>query len=135
MPQIPEIIKASTDPAAGGEIVYTADEDMIIHSVYFVLTTSAVVANRQVGLWADDGNAANLFFRSGSTYTHTAGTGVAYCFSEGAPITVLSGMVLGFLPALGLRLRKGDRIRTVTVAFDPGDNYSAMTIQAERETQ
>jgi hypothetical protein len=133
MALVPEIIKASVDPAAGGEIVYTADEDMTIHSVSFTFATSAVVANRQVGLIADDGNPANIFFRSIASGTHPASQTSGYCAFEGAVPGVGGGLYAFSLPALGLKLRKGDRIRTNTVGLDPGDNLTAMMIQAERE--
>jgi hypothetical protein len=133
MALVPEIIKASADPAAGGEIVYTADEDMTIHSLTFTLTTSAIVNNRIVTLRADDGNPANTFFWVSSPANHAASTTLPYSAVEGVPTATITGLILIALPALGLKLRKGDRLRTVTTLLDVGDNYTAMTIQAERE--
>jgi hypothetical protein len=131
---VPEIIKVSVDPAAGGELSYTADEDMTIHSFKFALVTSAVVANRQVILVADDGNAANRFWMTASSYLQPASSGnVNYVAFEGVVNVQNVGVVTMPLPTLGLKLRKGDRLQTVTVNLDAGDNYTSAWIQAERE--
>lgn len=126
---IGEVVVVSADPAAGAEISYTADQDMIVHAVGFNLVTSATVANRFPGLVADDGG-SNVFFetQTGSAETASA-TWRNYAF-EGAPSS--SGNPRTFpLPAGGLRLKKGDRIRTLTGAIDAGDNYGSMILQIE----
>lgn len=128
---IHEVVKLTANPAAGNEILYTADEDMIVHSVMFTLVTSAVVANRFVALVADDG--VNQYFRSADPTARAASTSNQYCFFEGASGNTLS---LGFaLPAQGLRLRKGDRLGTSTSAKDVGDDYTAAVAQVERPGQ
>lgn len=121
--------KTSADPAAGGEIEFTADEDMIVHSCYFEMVTSAVAANRVVTLAADDGT--DIFFRSRGGTNHPASNTRIYSAFGGAP-TGENGMVNLALPAGGLRLRKGDRLRTITQLKDVGDNFGAMTLQVER---
>lgn len=126
MSRLPEIVKVAADPAAGGEILFTADEDMIVHSVYFSLTTSAVVANRTVMLLADDGT--STFFKSQASSSQAAGLTFNYCAFEGAPA---SGLNVA-LPSGGLRLRKGDRLLTSTLSKDAGDDYGVMRLQIER---
>ena len=133
MPGFAEIIKASADPAVGGEIVYTADENMIVHSCVVTLVTSAVAANRQAQLLADDGNAANVFYRAGTQTAITASQTGTVSGVEGIPLQSFGGLSLISLPSMGLRLRKGDRLRTLTSGLDAGDNYGVMTIQAERQ--
>lgn len=115
----------SADPAAGAELTYTAPFDMIIHSLRFTFVTSATVANRFPSLVADDGT--NQFFRFRDAGARTAGATYEYCFSEG---NFSNSIDAGFpLPAQGLRLRKGDRLRSVTTNIDAGDNYGPLILQ------
>lgn len=125
-----EIIQAAADPAAGGEIVFTAPEDMIVHSIRFSLVTNATVANRVVALVADDGT--NEFFRSIATATHPQSQNSQYSAYEGAVPTTFGGLYVLALPDGGLQLRKGDRLRTSTTLIDPGDDFGLMRLQAER---
>jgi hypothetical protein len=123
-------VKTSSDPAAGSELLYVADEDMVVMSARITFVTSAVVANRFPAFVADDGNAVNEFFRVADATGRAASTTTQYALFAGAPT---SGLSAGFgLPAMGLKLRKGDRLRTITSALDVGDNYSAMVLQVER---
>ena len=132
MPRFAEIIKPSTDPAAGVEVSWTADEDCIVFSAAITLVTSATVANRRVHLVADDGT--NIFFRSPASADATAsGTFRYFAFAGSALSSPLGGFMVLPLPSVGLKLRKGDRLYTVTQGIDAGDNYSAMTLQVERQ--
>lgn len=125
-----EIVQASADPAAGGEVVFTADQDMIVYSLYFTFVASVAVGNRLPALVADDGT--NIFFKSSWTQNHTASQTRDYCAYAGAPRDA-SGIGPNSipLPSGGLRLRKGDRLRTSTVALDAGDDYGVMRLQVE----
>jgi hypothetical protein len=125
-----EVEIVTVDPAAGAEVTYTADADMIVHSLSLSLVTSAVAASRRVGLKADDGT--NLFFQTETNYTQTLSQNIVYSAFEGAP--QFSGLTINTipLPTMGLRLKKGDRIFTATAAKDTGDNYGPMILQVER---
>ncbi len=120
--------KVSADPAAGGEIVYTADENVIVHACAFTLVTNATVASRIVNLVADDG--ADVFF-SVPAITHVASETRRYSAFAGANNRSNVNVTLE-LPSTGLRLRKGDRLRTLTTALQAGDDFGPMTLQAER---
>lgn len=121
-------VKQSDDPAAGDEITFVADEDCIVYSLRFTFVTSAVAGNRNPALVADDGT--NQFFRVNDNTARAASTTSEYCFYAGSSSVSINQ---GFpLPDGGLRLREGDRIRTITAGLDAGDNYSAMTLQVDR---
>lgn len=127
----PIMEKVSADPAANNEIVYTADENMIVKSVAFTLVSDATAANRTVTLIADDGT--DIFFRTtggspqaaSETWTYGAYQG---CSRESVGVFHLN---LGF-PEGGLYLPAGSRLRTNTINRQAGDNYSAMILQVER---
>jgi hypothetical protein len=121
-------IKPSPVPAAGAEVIFTADEDMVVHSLRFNLTTSGVAGNRFVTVIADDGG-TNEFFRVADATGRAASATYIYSLFEGAPS---SGLSAGFgLPASGLRLLKGDRVLTVTSGKDVGDQYTKMILNTE----
>lgn len=130
--QFPEIVKVSADPAAGGEIVYVADEDCIVHSVIFQLVTNATVVNRRVSLVADDGS--TVFWRQATNYDQTASLTNVYCAFEGGALGSGGGSTTFMIPTGGLRLRKGDRLSTLTSNLNAGDNYGALVLQVERES-
>jgi hypothetical protein len=122
----------SPDPAAGAEAVFTADEDMVVVSVSVTLVTSATVANRTVQFVADDGT--NISFRSTSTQPQTASATANHSAFAGAAFGTGTNTVYTYpLPAGGLKLKKGDRLRTITALLDAGDNYGPMTLMTERE--
>lgn len=124
-----EVITA--DPAAGADVSYTADDDMIVYSFVVPFVTSAVVANRRVRVVADDG--ADVFFRSPAVTTQAASLTRVYSGVTGsAPSADLDpDIVVGFPPE-GLRLRKGDRFIVTAQNKDAGDNFGACVLHAER---
>lgn len=128
-------LKQSADPAAGAEITFVADEDIIVHSVYVTLVTSATVANRRVHLIADDGanGANNIFWRQPATVDITASLTEPITAFEGATSTAAAGVLVLTLPVGGLRMRRNDRLRTLTTGIDVGDNYGAMNLWVERQ--
>lgn len=128
MSKLANLEKISADPAAGSEIIFTADEDMIVHSLVFQLITDATVANRTPTILADDGN--DVFFRA-SAGVQTASVAQTYCAFAGSAFQAASTVLFAF-PATGLRLRKGDRLRTSTNTLQAGDNYGPMVMQVER---
>jgi len=118
---------SSADPAAGAEISYTADDDMIVYSARFTFVTDANVANRNPSLIADDGT--TQFLRIRDAGARTASATWEYFFAPGITAYSVDG---GFpLPTPGVFLRKGDRLRTSTTNLQAGDNYSAMVLLVE----
>lgn len=119
------------DPVAGAEWIYTADYDMLVLSFVANLTTSAAVANRVVAVVADDGT--NIFMQIGSSANQTATLTYTYCGYAGSISSggVAGGrLTIGF-PATGIKLRKGDRIRSLTNLIDVGDNWGVANLQVE----
>jgi hypothetical protein len=126
----------SVDPAAGGDIVFTADSDLLVHSLTFSFSTSATVVTRQVELRVDDGTAAvNVFLRStcGVTQAQSVAGALYYGFAgqiqAGSPG---SGRGAIAMPPGGIRMRKGDRLVITAVNKDVGDDFSAAILQIER---
>lgn len=133
MPKIAEIIKTSADPAAGSEIVFTADEDMIVQGLSVSLVTDATGTPR-VHLAADDGTAANIFYRAFAAAAQAISVTNTYVAFAGSQQRALTDAIAQLdFPTLGLKLRKGDRLRTITTGIDAGDNYGAMVLQIERQ--
>lgn len=127
------VIKTTADPAAGAQVSWTADEDVIIHALSFSLTTDANVANRQVRLEAKD-SANNIFFR-------TIGQQIIAASVAGAVITGFEGeteaapgsnWVLLPLPSGGLRLKTGDVLYTSLNNGQVGDDFTPIVMQCER---
>lgn len=125
-------IKQSADPAAGAQISWTADENVIIRSVTFQLTTDANVATRGVILQARDA-AGKTFFRTISQQTQAASVTQNYQGHEGLQhATPGSNWGLLPLPAGGLRLRTGDVLLTGLNNGQVGDDFTAITMQVEK---
>jgi hypothetical protein len=114
-----------TNPAAGVEISETVPAGVRwrLLSLWFTLTTSAVVANRTPRIVIDDG--ATEYYRAGSGFQQTA-SGTAVYEASAAPTTAATG---GGPNMFGIPynhvLAAGHRFRTSTVALDAGDDYSA----------
>jgi len=120
-----------TDPAAGSECSDTvpAGARWRLHAWTVSLVTSAVVANRSVGLTIDDG--ANILFQNSDGFSQTASLTVRHCFGEALGNFGNPGVsVVGMLPGVML-LIAGWRIRTVTQAIDAGDNFGAPQLLIE----
>jgi hypothetical protein len=127
-----EVEIVTVNPAAGSDVVYVADADMLVHSIKFVLTTSAVAATRQPYVSVDDGTTE--FFRIiGGGVSQVASTTNTYSCIEGRSDGIPAGIwpQLG-LPPNGIRLRKGDRIVIGTFFKDAGDDFTSAVLQVER---
>lgn len=126
------IVLVGTDPAAGAEISQTVPAGFVwrLTSIKFALTTDATVANRLPILTLDDGT--NIYLSYPAAAVQAASLGVNY---TGVPFSI-TGAVSGFqfisLPPTGILLLPGWRVRTVTTAFQAGDNYSAPTLYFEQ---
>jgi hypothetical protein len=130
--RFPILEKQSADPAAGQEFIFTADEDMIVWSLSFTFVTSATVATRIVTLKADDG--ADIYFRgvmAAAGQTASLTVGYSGWSGSGATAVAQSAYTIQW-PVTGLRMRKGDRLQSLTQAIDAGDNFSAVVLEVER---
>lgn len=123
--------KISADPAANNELIFTADENMIVRSLAFQLATDATAANRRVELVADDG--ADVFFRSPAISDQAASLTHDYSAWSGSPQMAVQDLthLIGF-PEGGIFLPKNGRIRTITTNRQAGDNFGPMTLNVER---
>lgn len=119
-------------PAAGAEINLTPDEGGLwrITWLLFTFTASVAVANRNIAVTVDDGNAvvqryttANVQAAS-SANTYGAYPGVT-------PGALVGGLVLLAMPDEGIILDQGWHLRTVTALIDVADQYSAITATIE----
>jgi hypothetical protein len=120
-----------TDPAAGVEISETVPTGRRwrLQTFNFVLTTDATAATRQVLLAIDDGT--NVQFIVPAISTQLASLTIRYSYGPvGAPQATAIARNVSVLP-VDLYLPSGSRIRTVTDAFQAGDNYAAPIYSVE----
>lgn len=114
-------------PAAGADwtLQATGAATLRVVSLRAVLTTSAVVANRQVTLVAD--NTEDRWFQTAATAVQVNGTATSYSAYTGATPGGAAGGTLNLaLPHAGLLLLPGFRLSVVTTAIDVGDQWSAI---------
>lgn len=117
---------AGTNPAAGLEISETVPTNAKwkLLSFRFSLVASATVATRSVRLTLDDGT--NVFGSSDASLTQTASQTFAYTFG---PSLTPANNATSFGQTVGtpqdVILPAGYRIKTVTLAIQAGDDYSA----------
>jgi len=119
---------AIANPGAGAEFGVTvpAGARWELVAVSILLTTSAVVANRQPRLVIDDGG--TIVYEAASPVAITAGLAIRLSWGAGAggPIVAdiaTGGAVSSPIPN-DLYLPRGYRIRSVTGALDVGDAYT-----------
>lgn len=114
-----------TNPAVGVEIIEAVPTGALWRPVafYYVLVTSAVVANRLSTLIIDDG--ATAVFVGEPAAVQAAGSSVGYNWAANLPARAALGTNSSAPFPHGLLLRAGSRIRTGTAALDAGDNYGA----------
>ncbi len=119
-----------TDPAADTEISVTVPDRRrwIVHSLNFLLTTDANVANRYIKLIIDNG--AVLLFQFFISQVQVASRGYRYSFAN---INVSETFVdpTLFHPFPLLPLFSGCRILTLTTDLQVGDNFSAPVLLVE----
>lgn len=96
-------------------------------SIAYVLTTSAVVANRRTTVQVLDGNGL-VVGEVDAIAVQAAGVGQQYVYSEdvGTPQTLVADSQ--GLPAHGVPLTPGWSIATKTALLDVGDQYSAIVV-------
>lgn len=120
-----------TDPAAGSELSETVPTGARwrLRALRASLVTSAVVANRTVVLFVDDG--ATAYWTSASPTTQPASQTVPYTVGVIGTSVNQQGAIYLDVPYGGLVLPAGHRIRTVTSLLDAGDNWGAPQYQVE----
>lgn len=121
-----------TNPAAGVEISETvpAGVSWVLRSIAFSLTTSATAANRAVRVVLDDG--ATIFLRTGGNTTQTASQTLDYVAADfGVVGTIGTQTVLVGMPLPPYRLLPGHRVRTITINFQAGDDFTAPVLEVE----
>lgn len=114
-------------PAAGAEFTLRAPGQGLwrVLSLAFVLTTSAVVANRRVALLADD--QTDVWWAAESTVDIAASLATRFGAYPGAAATGLANFTVNIpLPHGGLILQPGHRVRSSTALIDAGDQFSAI---------
>ncbi len=113
-------------PALGADILETVPTGARwdLYSFTFNLTTDAVAGSRVVALAIDDG--ANVYFLDSPNVVQGISLTDKYSFAQGQNklVAPLLSAIMGDLPA-GAQLLAGHRIRTITVAKDGGDQYTA----------
>jgi hypothetical protein len=121
----PGLIRAvpGADPAAGAEVslVVPTRARWCLHSIRFVLVTDATAVNRESDLIIDDGATTLLIIEPPALQGASGTRGYNY----GADFPSLNALTQEFLIPLpvGLILREGYRIRTVTGNLQAGDDY------------
>lgn len=116
----------TANPGAGANISITVSTSRRwrFQSLSFVLTTSAVVANRVVHIQLTDA-ASNVLWDAAATTAQTASTAIRYSVGlQSYPATTDNSTSIAF--PLGMSLLQGWIIRTVTTAIDVGDQFSGI---------
>lgn len=128
-------VRQSADPAAGVEASYIADEDEIVHAVEASLVTSATVAARITSIAVDDPATGIEYMRFGTPGSQAASLTRIYSAAAYGTAIDNAGNTSTInlpIPQGGIPLKKGHRLRTVTVNIQAGDNYGPMAVLAER---
>ena len=120
-----------TDPAAGAEVSETVPTNARwrLIAARIPLVTDATATNRIVVIVFDDGTTE--FYRGSSTFTQTASLGRTYDLSG---LSIEKGSVVDRIQIavpLPINLLQGFRFRTVTSAFQAGDNWQAPILLVE----
>lgn len=125
-------------PAAGAESITTvpAGEEWTLDSWAANLTTNATVANRVIQLIIDDGAGNNIFQTTGNV-AQAASLQILYQGDAGATenTTVRTGNPFNYLQLefpLGMVLKAGWRIRTLTTNIQAGDQWSGAEVTFTR---
>lgn len=118
------------NPAAGADLVYTADRDITIMSLCLRIVTDGNVANRILGLKADDGT--NIYWRGEVNFSQVASTTTDYALQPGSfDGRALNNVVCAaILPPQGLQLRNGGRLSTIVASKQVGDQISLTVFSA-----
>lgn len=99
-------------------------------SLVAVLSTGVAAPNRQVLLQAD--RVGNVYWQQPAVAGIGASASVSIAAFSGGPHdgSFINTLTIG-LPAGGLLLRPGDRLRAVTASLDAADQWSAIVAQVE----
>lgn len=120
-------------PVAGANWSFTNDhgELIIVRSASFVFTTSAVVANRVVGLTLSNGEV--IWLRTSTGLAQAASLVIGYCaFGSGSSAAISPAGVSIPWRDDGVLIRQGHVLASVTAAIDPGDTYTAIILDVVR---
>lgn len=120
------IVQAVTSPAAGADWSQTVPASHLwqLFSITATLTTSAVVANRQVRLVLTDGT--NTFASLTAAAVQAASLANVYTWCLGQHPLALGLQQLGALPEL--TLPEAWTVGVSTLALDAGDQWSAIRL-------
>lgn len=125
-------VLAPADPAAGIDWTLPATGAATWRIVSFVarLVTSAVVANRQVTLLADDGE--RVWFATSAASVQTASQTTDYAgHTNSGRGGATPGVLTLSIPSAGLLLLPGYRLRVSTSGLDAGDQWSVVRALAD----
>lgn len=125
-------VQLVTTPAAGSEFSLTARGRGVwrVLSLAFTFTASAAVANRRVQLRADDGTTV-WFAAPASLDIVAAGSAVFSAYGGAAGVGLTGASATIALPADGLLLLPGHRLRSATLNIDVGDTYTNIAALVE----
>jgi hypothetical protein len=127
-------IKVSNDPAGTGvEHSYTFTEDVIVYQWQTALVTDANVANRQTRFTFEDSN-GNVYATYVAGGTQAASLTRQYTARPGeiAPPAVSDTVFLIPIPAVGIFVPQGGKVKTVTTSIQATDNYGVLTLECGR---
>lgn len=125
-------VLAVPQPVAGAEFVISPQRfgAFQVLGLVFTLTTSAVVANRQVTLSIDDGT--TTIWRAVAAQVQAATATVNHQLHlDSAQLPLTAGLTIMSFPAEGHLLRRGWHLRSLTAAIDVGDQYSAIGLYVQ----
>lgn len=116
-------------PAAGAEVSIVPDTSAgwLVRGLRFTLLTSAVAGARTVTLAVDDTIAE--YVRAPAVATQAASLSRVYSGYPGSASAIAAGPVIPLqMPADGLWLPQGHRLRTITDLIDVGDQYGGISL-------
>lgn len=126
-----QIYYTNTAPPAGVEqaITVPSNANWELMSFSCTMVASAAAASRNPRLRFDDGSAANIIAQTQQAGSVTAGLTINFSWAQGLPLAALVGLAgnearVAGLP-MGLRLRGGHRVVTLTAGLQAGDQWGA----------
>jgi len=123
------VVESQANPAAGADWTFAVPAGAFYRlvAVSAILTTSAVVANRQVRLLLDDG--VNVYYVAPMVVNQTAGIAWRNSWGEalGGSISADPSTVSSGLPSDN-DMMSAFRVRTLTGNIDVGDQWSAIRL-------
>lgn len=129
-PMYPVNIQTYANPGAGNEftIINTFGQPVRIRSIHFLLTTSAVVANRTPTINVQDNTLPVTIGRYSSGVAHTATATQEYSFScDYAGLIGNSAAGIVCVPFPSIILLPNWRARSLTANLDVGDAFTSVS--------